>query len=124
MHNRRVDAGPGTRLDRTGNDSEGKVEAAGAGPWAGNEGRSEFLRSSGSDPSDSEPVELGGTSTEAVDDGACAGSGDIAAEDALAAAGRSGGSIVTGAGAAASPDSGADDDRGRKRGSGLEAGVY
>ena len=104
-----------------GSEGEGKVEATGAGPSAGNEGRSEFLLSSGIGPSASEPVELGGTWTEAADAGACAG--DISAGYVLAAAGRSGGGTVTGT-ASAGPDSGADDVEGGSAGSGLEAVVY
>ena len=60
-----------------GSEGEGKVEATGAGPSAGNEGWSEFLLSSGIGPIASEPVELGGTWTEAADAGAC--TGDISA---------------------------------------------
>jgi hypothetical protein len=99
---------------------EGKVEATGAGLSAGNEGGSEFLPSWGIGPSASEAVGLGGTWTEAADIGACGG--DISAGDVLAAAGRSGGSAVTGA--SAGRDSGADEVEGGSAGSGLEAIVY
>ena len=101
MHDRRVDTGPRTRLDparqRFGGQGRGRGRGHGLGPSAGNEGRSEFLFSSAIGPIASEPVELGGTWAEAADAGGCAG--DISAGDVLAGAGRSGGSIVTRAGA-------------------------